>query len=82
MMIYVSIILGVLALMALAILVKLTSILQENVDGIREKLAYMHLLMQAVDHKVSKASGVKDGHDEYIDELVKEQMSREEQKDK
>ena len=85
MMIYVSIILGVLALMALAILVKLSSILMENVDRIMAKLAYMHILLQAVDHKVSKQFGWQDGDKEYIDELVQKEydkMAREEQKDK
>lgn len=85
---YFSVVLVVLVLMALialsAILYKVSAIL-ENVNHIMVQLAYVTILMQALDHKVSKASGVKDGEKEYIDELVREQydkMSREEQKDK
>lgn len=85
-MMYVSIVLGLVALIALtAILVKLSSILMENVDRIMAKLAYMHILLQAVDHKVSKQFGWQDGDKEYIDELVQKEydkMAREEQKDK
>ena len=85
MMIYVSIILGVLALMALAILVKLSSILLEHVDGMMRQVMYVARLLQAVDHKVSKQFGWKDGDKEYIDELIQkehEKILQEEQKEK
>lgn len=88
MMMYFSVVLVVLVLMALialsAILFKVSVILK-NVEGIMVQLAYLTISLQAVDHKVSKASGVKGGHDEYIDELVQKEydkMAREEQKDK
>ena len=52
-MIYVSIVLGVVALIELAIFVKMASIV-EDVDRIMAQLMYVTRLLQAVDHKVSK----------------------------
>ena len=74
-MIYVSIVLGVVALIELAIFVKMASIV-EDVDRIMAQLMYVTRLLQAVDHKVSKQFGWKDGYDEYFDELVQQQKEQ------
>ena len=82
-MIYVAIVLGLVALIELAIFVKIASIVEE-VDRIMAQLMYATTLLQAVDHKVSNEFGCKDGYDEYFDELVREQydkMEREKQKE-
>lgn len=71
-MIYLSIVLALVALMELAILVKIASIV-ECVERIRTQVLKVPWDLQVLDHKVSKSIGVTDGDEEYLEELLQNQ---------